>query len=270
MIQIRRPWTRQPQTPTKLSTTGIGAKCFWAINPAVGLAVTRNGTFYKLSVTGAKKVPSRAGFGFGFGSTYGTATSDRVTAADFSPPTGGISVFARYYVASGASASGRIFEFSGINWVSQCGGDSGRNTTSGSYQYATPTGIGTTGITRSVGFVFPEPAAAPYAFIEGASVSNTASANGIAPSVSASGTIYLGNRAALDRSFSGVLYELSFFDSVLSPGEFLALHNNGNLIYEPQRTYVPMSAASSGLPTLTALTASNITTSGYRATVAGS
>lgn len=57
------------------------------------------------------------------------------------------------------------------------------------------------------------------------------------------------------------------FQGQLTDSELQELGAYPMRLLEPQRIFVPMQVASSGLPTLTALTASNITTSGWRATL---
>lgn len=60
------------------------------------------------------------------------------------------------------------------------------------------------------------------------------------------------------------------FQGALTDAELQELGAYPMRLLEPQRIVVPVSALASSLPTLTGITLSNITTSGYRATVAGS
>lgn len=92
------------------------------------------------------------------------------------------------------------------------------------------------------------------------------------PSAVSPTTVALGwaRRSGEDNAAAARFTHWGAFQGALTDDELQELGAYPMRLLEPQRIFVPMQVASSGLPTLTGITLSNITTSGYRATVAGS
>ena len=82
-----------------------------------------------------------------------------------------------------------------------------------------------------------------------------------------SSTVWIGRRYDGATYLDGRIYYVALWARGLSDAEIGVLSQNPWSVYAPRRIDVPVSGISSGLPTLTALTASNITTSGWRATL---
>lgn len=281
MILIRRTWTRQPQNVPRINRAD-------ALGRTITHCLPLNGFPYEI-VTGAQ-LTLGVGGSWGVGSLASGVRAIQGSGGnacasvpiDLSSYTKAAVSFWMYWNAY-VNDDDLALEY-GANFVTNSGFFIDPNSgapASGAFQ----AGVGSVGAANSGQFTRPSAAAwHHYAFnfdrTTGTAQSTAVWVDGVSQSVSAVGTLgnvadnfgnnnlYIFSRAGTSLFGAGKMTNLVIRGGYLmSELEVQAEYQNAWRIYEPRAMPIPMSAAASGLPTLTALTASNITASGWRATL---
>ncbi len=215
----------------------------------------------RIVVNNARKVSREGYIGYGFGSSGSGGSSDRIDISTHNFNAGGVTCFVLGLV-SGSPASGRLYDSDSGGIYAQVNADAGRNT-SGSLQYAFPPSTALDNLTAST-VVMGSPGSGARAFWRNLDKNSSGdSGSGTPNSIS---TLYLGNRGANDRQLNGVIMAAAFWSRALNDYEVVELHSSPWQLFraDPIRIY---SLPAATIPSSLNVAASNITSSGARATV---
>lgn len=270
--EILLPWVSQPQEAVRPAQRWINRGLIYA-DPLLYAVNTVDGKTD--AVVGTKVAANTYGLARGFGSTFGVASTDLIETTLKTTPTEVTYVIKASINGYGGANLGRIFEkrVSGAGttglYVDAASGNklvfySGRSTTAGIWNVPVPA---SSVITLAVSYSSASNANVPIIYFDGVSQSVTTISAPVGTVTTDSDSYVIGNRKNDSaRNFDGRLSDFSVFRSILSNAEIVDLSSNAWEIWEAQRIWVPVSAAS-GPPTLAAIAASNLTASGARLTV---
>lgn len=232
-----------------------GRRVVWSRRDSAGASVAKNGT--------PKNVTVPMGVVTGFGTTYGTGTTDRIDSGILDAPrTGMRSVVARLYAnGTGGGGLGRVFQSTsgsglasagdegiwfasgGMSFVRSCSNLSGAQYTTAS---AFPTGRWAT---FGYSFLADYPTnTAPTLFVDGAAASVTT--NQAATAAFTAGTamnVGWGNRASDSaRGWDGMIGPVLIFDGYLTAQEHAQLAANPWQVFQPSNRTIFVPSVSSG------------------------
>ena len=238
-MKVRRVRTSQPQNRVEIDWSNpITRGLVWWETPD-------NGKMIPSTITGAKRYPGVRGMGYGFGSGFGTTTTD-IVKTQFKQHSTLRSYFGISMATDGASNLGRVFDKrtgatdSENLLVETSEGNKliryGRQWT-GLAQWSSPINSIVTGreFTWGVNYDSSASSNAPELYVDGTSrtVTVTAAASG---SLTNNTDFYtLGNRDS-DKARGTIGYTTLWlvFDRILSAAEHLSLHSNPWQIFKPR------------------------------------
>ena len=269
LIQIARPWTSQPSGLPRIALPGRSQvilptlRSVGAITMGAAGVITASNANSPYSKTGSQGVlhayrpnPSTVS-----GETYFWNAPDFDVGSNASMFFFGVTYLRSYYT--------KLIEYGGINWGLVLRADS---TTSVTAKYVdSPTTAAYIATLTSLPAIADGDPFAVGLTKAGSSISvycagrkaTTTGGNGGIRRSAGSGLGYYDNA---DSSAYAGLYVAAITDAVLPDGQMYEILARPWSIFGPRNTHVFFSATS-GLPTLTALTASNITTSGATLTI---
>lgn len=163
----------------------------------------------------------------GFGSTYGSGTTDKLATALTSQPLPASYAFWAFRHGTGGGGFGRIFEkaYSGTTVeiaINYNGGNiqiqRGRTSSPGSFTFAAPSADAWHHIVVTIDASWNV-----AAYVDGSSVTVTAGTAGVGGNLSSSNVYNLGNRTDGTRNWDGMLSEFSIWNSVIGAAEIAEL-----------------------------------------------
>lgn len=265
-IIVRRPWTRQP--PYKVAPN------FHWIERGLTFASTLSGVYWindnglAVDVTGTKVVAAHPinGRARGFNTTLGSGSTDVIGVTGFNYGSGPktVLVWARTRAAGGSSL-GRILDDSVFFLYYNAGAITvqlNRSSVSSEFKAPVASGLAIGGVGNHLAVRYDSTSTSNVADIFFGGVKQTlSSSTGGSGSVSTpSYSLRIGNNAAGNRVWDGLLADVAFFDALLTDQEISTLRSPGAL-WGTRRVLVPYVASVSAAPTVTALSAINITAS---------
>lgn len=251
LIRYAPGWTRQPQEVVNLAPeyAGNSLDVFAHIGPQI------SGT--ETVVSGAKVLATRMGLAYGIGATFGSTNSDVVTLRSGRAPLLRTFVFQAIFAGAGPSGSGRVVDGREVIFYSGSllklnrlfifiGGSSVG-------QWAVSLNSSSS-LVRTVVITHDgsSPSNVPKFWIDGSSLSVTTEATPTGSlNTTTTATYYLGNRAAADRAFNGVIGPVIALDRILPDSQARDVAS-GDVwsLFEPRRIWVPSASVAPSMPTL--------------------